>query len=99
MDFQFVIDEGHCLPKDHFSAGFRNFCSEISAICKDHFSKNPITIVPTVITNEVAADLEQQFNLSDALAVLDKAAQLQRSNLQFSICKRNVAKGVESNLA
>ena len=76
MNLQFAIDEGHCLSKEHFNTGFRKYCGEIPTVCKDNFNKHPIEIVSVSITNEVATDLENQHNLSDSLAVLDKATQL-----------------------
>ena len=76
MNLQFSIDEGNCLSKENINLGFRKFCGEIPVVFKDHFNDHPITIFSATITNEVAADLEHQFNLSGALAVLEKSMQI-----------------------
>ena len=70
-NLQFVIDEGQYMAKDYFNTSFSKFYGETPAVCK----------VSTTITNKVDSDLEQHFNLINALAVLDKAAQLQCPDL------------------
>ena len=70
MDFQFAIDEGHWVSKDHFNTRFIKYFDEIPVIWKYNFNKHMILILSATITYEVSADLENQFNLSDALLVL-----------------------------
>ena len=48
---QFVIDEGHCLSKEHVNAGSRNCYGEISGVCKDHFNECTIVIASATIEN------------------------------------------------
>ena len=66
MGFQFVIDEGCYLTKECFITGFRNYYRKTLGVCTDHFNEYLIEIASTTITNEVDADLEHQFNLTDA---------------------------------
>ena len=94
MKLQFVIDEGHCLSNDYFNNHFRNCYGKITDIYKKYYAQFPIAIMSATITNDFATKLKEQLNLTKApLVVLDKAQDLQRANLHFTMSKRNIANG------
>ena len=94
VKLQFVIDKGHCLSNDYFNNQFRNCYGEIIDIYKKYYTQFPIAIISATITNDFTTKLKKQLNLTKApLVVLDKAQDLQRVNLHFTMSKQNIANG------